>query len=314
MNLKTQVEKILFDRREFERSAGFSNPKERDVIQDYAHFCQLVDSTLIAVPSCKRFVSFGNAESEQNAFIISSVIAYNLRFYDALSSNELKIREHFMADGSNSLMEINFILLWKQNVFSMVSAFSLAKDSLHFQSMQLIRGYIESSAILYLAMISPGFFKKYSSNGVSREEYMKLWFKELKPSKVTKAIQDIHSKWQDEDRVNNVRHIGIRSISEKLFTESHISKIYEETSDFMHFNKSALLMSATGDKPEHLYIGVREGSKDKQLEIYLIMVSLFPLLSGLLEMCAASWNVVRYNQLMGDFSEVVKGLKPSSII
>ena len=308
-----QVDAILAKRRQFEKNAGFSDPLNRDVIKNFSHFQDIVDSTLRAIP---LFDGLKTEESDDTGaeFIIKSTIAFNLRFYDSLTTKVVDLDLFSCESGRKSELDLLFLLLWKQSIFSLTSAFLLTKNSLYFQAMQILRGYIESSAVLYLSLVDKEFFAKYSSNDVTREEYMVLWFKELKPSKVTRKIRSIHTEWSRIDKADGVMHIGARSLPEDIFTSGLIKNVYDETSDFVHFNRYALLSSSAGDEFGQFYIGLKEEGKRCQNDMYIVMANLFPFLSGLIEMLISSNPpIIEYNKMMGDFSCLINEMRLNSI-
>ncbi len=312
-SIQQQVNEILAERREWELRAGFSEPSERDVIRDFSHFREIVDSTLMAIPALAKYQTEIDLKNSEE-FIVKSTIAFNLRLYDSLSTKIEGLSLFPSQNNSTDELNLLFLLLWKQSVFSMIATFTLTKDSLYYQAMQTMRGYIESSAVIYLSLIDSEFFGKYSSSDLERDEYMKLWFKELKPSKITQRIHSLHSTWRQIDEAEGVSHLGPRSFPEDIFTAGLVDSIYRETSDFIHFNRTALLSSAFGEKLGHFDIGVKVGSDRKEMDMHVVMSSLFPYVSGLIESLLATNNsVVKYNEMMGDFSWLVKELQRSQV-
>lgn len=310
--IEEAVEKILTERRGFEKASGFTTPDKRSIIKSYDHLMDIVDSTLRATPitECLIIRKSGEQISPQQ-LVLNISIAFNMRYYSSLCGAFKTQRLFPWGDSVDGERDIFILLLWKQNMYSLVSAISLSRQLCEYQSKQLIRGYIESFALIYLSLIDMEFANKYSTSRIPENEYMKLWFKELKPSKVKQRIDAIHKSWKAEDSKSNVEHmlLPFRSIDSSLITSGYVESIYNMTSDYIHFKKDAIFLESLSMNSEELHYGLDQiGGKTKQ-ELLLITSKIYPLLSSLLSslMCSHIRHI-KYNELMGDLSELNSSL------
>jgi hypothetical protein len=306
--VREAVECIILSRRDFEQKAGFSSPEQRGVIKDYDHLLEIIEATFLGIPAAtgiwKKPIS---STLQRESFVLNSSIAFNLRFYDALVA---KLRERpFYAweSDTNQERDISLLLLWKQNLFTMISAYSLALESCQYQAFILLRGYIESAVIIYLSLINRDFADRYFLSEVSEDEYMKLWFKELKPARVKDKIVRIHQRWREEDEAKGIEYVGLlRSIpADGILTAGLVEEVYSMTSDYVHFNKKAMLRDARTDKNGVLYVGAGYGSDASSQEFFSIAAKLLPLMSSLLVTAVQSHvHPIDHTKLMGDFSAI----------
>jgi hypothetical protein len=299
-NLESAFNRALLSLRKFEESINFSTSQnDNSEIKDFNSFKRIIESTLLAVPAMATLMKkTKNKDLTCQDFLIKSSIAYNLRFYDSLIEEMQKsplFPWEAMLDKERDLF---VILLWKQNLFSMITVYLLALESLEYQAMQILRGYIESTAILYLSLLDLEFLNKYTS-GIDSEEYMKLWFKELKPSKVKEKINNIHKTWDKDDAEKGIKSFRLPGY---IITSTFVENVYNQTSNYIHFNKQALLSNAISIQDNRIYIGVLKGTDKSQFEVFNIMANLFPLLSNLLEIAIRCHIPVKYNKTMRDFS------------
>lgn len=305
------VEKILSDRRRFEDSCGFSPADKRNIIKDYQHLMDIVDSTLRATPITESLISCENVQAGLAQHIILKIsVAFNMRYYSSLGE-ALKNKNLFPWDQRvNKERDIFILLLWKQNIYSLVSALSLSNQFCEYQAKQLIRGYIESFALIYLSLVDVGFADKFTSSRISEDEYMKLWFKELKPSKVKDKIDQIHRSWKLEDERTERTYLGsIRNIDSSLITSGYVESIYNMTSDYIHFKKSAVFRESLSHNSESLCFGLSQVGEKTKHELLLITSKIYPLLSSLISslMCSHVKHI-DYNKMMGDLSEINSSL------
>lgn len=304
--IKAKFEEIISFRREWEKNAGFSKPHERNTIRDFQHLEEIIESTLAGIPLVSNLLSGTHiTASARQHFLMKLTIAFNLRFYDALLVKSLEHNFfHWSNKVADSAQKSFILLLWKQNFFSVISSYSLLLNSLQYQSMQILRGYIESTAILYLSLIDYEFLEKYTTSNIPEEEYMKIWFKHMKPSIVKKQIKNIHNAWRFEDDTAGIRHIGLRSMSDNILTSDFVEHIYQITSDYMHFKKNAIFNDAWSAEEEKLFLGTTSGSTQSIDEVLNAIIQLFSLSSGMLEIAVNSHlpNVIQYNEIMGDLS------------
>lgn len=305
------VERVLSDRRRFEESCGFSPADKRNVIKDYKHLMGVVDSTLRATPITESLI---NCESVQPVLaqhiILKISVAFNMRYYSSLGE-ALKNKNLFPWEPhANKERDVFVLLLWKQNIFSLVSALSLSRQFCEYQAKQLFRGYIESFALIYLSLIDSGFADEFTSTRTPEEEYMTLWFKELKPSKVKSRIDKIHKAWRLDDEKSGLKYLGsVRNIDSSLITDGYVESIYNMTSDYIHFKTSAVFRESVGHNSESLCFGLSQVGEKTKHELLLVSSKIYPMLSSLTSslMCGHVKHM-KYNEMMGDLSELNSSL------
>ncbi|HOP21458.1 MAG TPA: hypothetical protein PK055_00320 [Gammaproteobacteria bacterium] len=306
------VEKILSDRRRFEKSCGFITADKRNVIKDYKHLMDVVDSTLRATPITESLINFGCVKSTNLAqhIILKISVAFNMRYYSSLGE-ALKNKNLFPWEPqANKERDIFILLLWKQNIFSLVSALLLSNQFCEYQAKHLIRGYIESFALIYLSLIDVSFADKLTSTRIPEEEYMKLWFKELKPSKVKSKIDKIHKHWRLQDEKAGRKYLGsIRNIQSSLITGGYVESIYKMTSDYIHFKKSAVFRESLANNADSLCFGLSQVGEKTKHELLLITSKIYPMLSSLISSLMFSHVMhIESNEIMWDLLDLNSSL------
>ena len=241
-------------------------------------------------------------------------IAYSISIYDELLAKLLNTSFYPWTNEKNKERDAYLLLLYKQNIYSMISVLSLVLQGFRFQSMQLLRGYIESTVMIYLTLIDEKFFDKTKSSNLSEKEYLNNWFSSLKPSLIKREIYRAHKKHNDENDRKGIQDFSLFSIIKNMLTEGLIEDVYDMTSNFIHFKDSALYteVSVVNDKS---YVRLdRDNSAINILENLKLLSRLFPWTSSFLGMAFdAHMKIIEFGKIAFDFSELNLSLSQSHI-
>lgn len=308
--IKKELENILLREKQFQNKINKLSKKSNSlIIEDYDSFEKVINNILLNESGIFKlnFVKYSK-ESESYHFLFKIVLAYNIKIYNSLIE-KIHTNTFYSWEEENKEKDIFIILMYKQNINSLVSAYQLLCENLNFQSMQLLRGYIESSAILYLSLLDFNFLKEYlNSENVSDSEYTQMWFKKLKPSVVKKNISKIHHKWKIEDKKEGIEHIGLRSMSD-LMNSNAIESFYKLTSNYIHFNSKTILEESYSKKISGFHLGLEPMVfKNKNLNI-LDIIHLSSDVTMYMRMVLSSHiNFIKDNKVILELSNIMHEL------
>ncbi|ANI88268.1 hypothetical protein A9P82_02480 [Arachidicoccus ginsenosidimutans] len=122
------------------------------------------------------------------------------------------------------------------------SYMALLKSGNHLQALILFRSYIEYSSQLYASLLDYDFFLKYTGSGIVEEEYQRLWFSTLKPSKVLAKIKSMHTEINSLLKDKKIDY-GMNALYRRIFNpfDSKLrGYLYSELSRLAHGSHSAV--------------------------------------------------------------------------
>lgn len=108
------------------------------------------------------------------------------------------------------------------------------------EAFSLFRNYIELSSIFFASLIDEDFFNKYTLESESNEEYIKLWYKNLRPKKVVEKINGLTGK----------KNNPFIDYSIERFAGFQREKLYSYTSSISHGQFSHIINSKNNEENE----------------------------------------------------------------
>ncbi|GEM_PF-2060469 len=178
-------------------------------------------------------------------FLLHFSVAYNHFSYEKLSkllTGEV-IHKNSSTNERNPLTDLLILQLWRQKNFALdnlVRSFCVGRE---FQAFQQLRSYIESCQIIFLLLTDFEALTRFINSELGAEEYRKLWWKHLSPSKIGKRIKANKQRILDEENRNNILTMDVRK--EEIGHNSEFTKkLLDVCNDYLHWNKDAIFHHA----------------------------------------------------------------------
>lgn len=142
------------------------------------------------------------------------------KFWDIIST--IKYKEEFWG---RKFIEFNFLELLLSKAENILFSYNLLiKSKQYEQAFSIFRNYIEISSIIFACSLDKDFFEKYTSNIETEQEDIEMWFKYLKPSKVSNFLKSRKGK-----DINQIENYSI-----DRFTGEQRATLYKFTSEISH--------------------------------------------------------------------------------
>ena len=305
-NIAMEVEKIIGELNDLYDSLP-NLVTDRQRVKDFDHLENIVNGTLSSVPICSQFIEWDDKDLYPYYFLLKFNIAVNLRRYDCICGS---LKGEFLYRWKNnrvSDLDLFILLLWKQNMFTSFSATTLFLKGFTFQTVQLLRTYIESSSILLLALIDYDFLSDLLSSKYSDEEYNKIWFKKLKPSRVTSALKKLKIDLDARRKKHNAFSPNILDL--EIHTSEFIQNFYSTSSDYVHFNKKSLLSDSFSKSNNGFSIGLLNKHDDGKRQLLVNMIEILSYNSDVLEKALQiHGKIFSGNSIVNDLSYIHSNL------
>lgn len=108
------------------------------------------------------------------------------------------------------------------------------------EALSLFRNFVELSSTLFASSIDKNFFDKYTSESESNEEYIKLWFKHLRPKRIVEKL----------NALKGTTNSSLMDYSIERFAGFQREKLYSYTSSISHGKFSHIIDSSKSERNE----------------------------------------------------------------
>ena len=207
----------------------------------YDDFIGFVDAYTVGIEETYPLNNESSTQFAPYIFLLHFSVAYNHFSYEKLSKSLTGevIHKNTPLRERNSLTDVLILQLWRQKNFALdnlARSFCLGRE---FQAFQQLRSYIESCQIIFLLLTDFEALNRFINSDLDSEEYRRLWWKHLSPSKVDKKIKANKQKVLDKENKEKIWTLDIRK--ETLGNNSEFTKnLLGVCNDYLHWNKDAL--------------------------------------------------------------------------
>lgn len=261
-NLKDLYKSIAED---WSKIIGRESPIDYDDISDFIHaYTQGIDETY-------PLSNESSVQFEPYIQILHFSVAYNHFLYEKMTKvlTGKSIYMHLKTE-PNPLTDLLILQIWRQKNFALdniVRSFCIGRE---FQAFQQLRSYIESCQLIFLLLTDVDSINRYLNQELSSEDYNKLWWKHLSPSKIVKQIKSNKQKVLDEEKNSGMKWRDIRKCEPGNY--EFLEKMLSKCNDYLHWNKDALIQHTYNEnKSAFRILGTRDwSSNSKQNLVNLI--------------------------------------------
>jgi len=208
---------------------------------NYNDFVEFVHTYTVGLDQTYPLNNESTSQFKPYIFLLHFSVAYNHFIYDKLSTllTGNVIHKSLNSRERDPLTDLLILQLWRQKNFALdnlVRSFCIGRE---FQTFQQLRSYIESCQIIFLLLTDSEALSRFINHKLNPDEYKKLWWKHLSPSKVAKRIK---ANKQEVLGVENRKRILTMDVrKEELCGNSEFSKkLLGICNDYLHWNKDAL--------------------------------------------------------------------------
>jgi len=239
---------------------------------EYDDFVEFVHAYTVGIEETYPLDNRSSIQFSPYIFLLHFSVAYNHFSYEKLSkrlTGEVIYKNSSLGERS-PLTDVLILQLWRQKnltLDNLVRSFCIGRE---FQAFQQLRSYIESCQIIFLLLTDFKALNRFIKSDLDSEEYRKLWWKHLSPSKIEKHIKTNKRKVLDIENKKRILTMDVRK--EELGNNSEFTKkLLDKCNDYLHWKKDALFQHSF-DQKKHGFLIHGETDWSKQSKANLVNI------------------------------------------